>query len=192
MAVSRLSQQSIQQAFPKGNTVWDGTTSTASMDSLGSVLLNSATNSITFSNIPQTYQHLVIRGVYLGSATNDDVRVQVNGITSSVYAIHGLYGIGNASTPLVTQGSSATFFYLTTNAGDGTNPASSVCEILDYTNTSKYKVARIISGLDRNGSGQIQFFSGSYQQTTAISSLRIHTPVGNMNAGTRYSLYGVK
>ena len=191
MAVSRLSNQSIQQSFPKGTTIWDGSTSTSAMDSLGSVLLSSATNSITFSNIPQTYQHLVIRGIYLGSAQNDDIRIQFNGITSTVYSLHGLYGTGSA-TPSVTQGVSAAFMYLTTNAGDSTHPASTICDILDYTNTNKYKTIRVTSGLDRNGSGQIQFYSGSYQQSTAVSSIRIFTPSGNMNANTRYSLYGVK
>jgi len=160
---------------------------------LGSAYISSATNSITFSSIPQTYQHLVVRGVYVGTSVNDDVRVQFNSITTNAYSIHGLYGIGNASTPNTTYGFTQSFMYLTTNAGDTNNPASSVCEVLDYTNTNKYKVIRAISGFDRNGSGgQIQFYSGSYQQTTAVSIIKIYAATGNLGVGTRYSLYGVK
>jgi hypothetical protein len=162
------------------------------MDSLRSVYISSATNSITFSSIPQTYQHLVIRGVYIGTAVNDDIRVQFNSITTNTYSVHALYGIGNASTPSTTYGSTQAFMYLTSNAGDTNNPASSVCEVLDYTNTNKYKVIRVTSGLDRNGSGQIQFYSGSYQQTTAVSTIKIYAATGNLGVGTRYSLYGVK
>ena len=95
MAVSRLSQQSLQNAFPKGNTVWDGTTATSAFDSLGSVYLTASTGTITFSSIPQTYTHIQLR-VFSRDAraeTNDALYVQVNGdSTSGRYVSHGMSG----------------------------------------------------------------------------------------------------
>jgi S-formylglutathione hydrolase FrmB len=98
MAVSRLSQQSLQQAFPKGNTFWDGTTATSAFDSLGSVTLASATNTITFTNIPQTYTHLHIRASLQangpGASSYGDF-AYFNSDSTESYQRHGLFGDGS-------------------------------------------------------------------------------------------------
>ena len=199
MAVSRLSQQSLQNAFPKGNTIWDNTTSVAQFDCLGAVYVSSAA-SITFSNIPQTYTHLHIRSSIQVSSGNEYVKVQFNGDTATNYTENHLFGNG-------------------TNAGAGGNlnyanvgllwsmgaPSTanvfgaSVADILDYTNTNKHKTLKSLDGVDLGGSGGVCFMSGAWVKTgsgttsNAITSITF-TPNSSVNfaSGTRIALYGVK
>ena len=58
MAINRVSQSSIQQAFPKFNTAWDGVSAVGGMDAIGVVVLppgTSGVTEITFSSIPLRY-----------------------------------------------------------------------------------------------------------------------------------------
>ena len=51
MAISRLTLTTLQNAFQKFNTVWDGTGAVGGVDALGVVVVLSAgTSSITFSS----------------------------------------------------------------------------------------------------------------------------------------------
>jgi hypothetical protein len=201
MAVSRLSQQSLQQAFPKGNTFWDGTTATSAFDSLGSVTLASATNTITFTNIPQTYTHLHLKA-YLqangpGAGAYGDF-AYFNSDSTESYRRHGLYGDGSSASAYVTSGSSDNskggFFNYW--GATGSIFATSVADILDYSNTNKFKTVRAIAGADNNGSGSIVLTSCLWRKTEAISSITFQPNLGFggfvYNPGSTISLYGVK
>jgi hypothetical protein len=63
MAISRLSDGSLQDGFPKFDSIWDGISAVGSMEPISSIVLTSAQTSIEFNNIPQTYTHLQIRGM---------------------------------------------------------------------------------------------------------------------------------
>ena len=70
---------------------------------------------------------------------------------------------------------------------------ATVCDILDYTNTNKYKTVRALSGHDQNGSGVIQLRSGFWRSTSAITSITIsNDQIANIAEYTRFSLYGIK
>jgi hypothetical protein len=193
MAVSRLSQQSIQQAFPKGNTFWDGTTATSAFDSLGTVVLAADAANVTFSNIPQTYTHLQVRltargtfasaglSVLLGLSGNTELsgfrhHIYGNGSSASGYGATGAYGIIGG-----TPGSTVT----------STVWGASIIDVLDYTNTNKTKTLRAISGWDANGSGEVVFASSYTPLTTAITSIKLVTD-GNWASGSQITLYGIK
>ena len=91
-------------------------------------------------------------------------------------------------------------------SSSSTYPLALVADILDYTNTNKYKTIRYIGGYDNNGSGEIQF---SLPVKTAFTSVlgnawinisgvnytailkanansSIATKIGNMNVGWNY------
>jgi hypothetical protein len=201
MAVSRLSQQSLQQAFPKGNTFWDGTTATSAFDSLGSVTLASATNTITFTNIPQTYTHLHIRASLQangpGAGSYGDF-AYFNSDSTESYQRHGLFGDGSSAGSYATSGSSDNskggfFTYWGTT---GSIFAAGVADILDYSNTNKFKTVRSITGTDNNGSGGIVFTSCLWRKTAGITSITFQPNLGFgafvYNPGSTISLYGVK
>jgi predicted patatin/cPLA2 family phospholipase len=67
-----------------------------------------------------------------------------------------------------------------------------VIDILDYANTNKYKTVRALSGHDNNGSGYVNFESGLWMSTSAITSIKLFT-AGNVYAQyTQFALYGIK
>jgi hypothetical protein len=197
MAVSRLSQQSIQQSFPKGNTLWDGTTNTSAYDSLGSVLVPSGgLATITFSNIPQTYTHLQIRLLARGTnaSTGGDLSIQFNGDTASNYTYHQLYGDGSSTA--ANSGANQTITYGPTFTGANA-PANvfgvGITDLLDYANTNKFKTIRTLSGQDQNGvNGFVNFRSGLWRSTSAISSMVLVAAGGNFVQHSQLSLYGIK
>jgi hypothetical protein len=198
MAVSRLSQQSVQNAFPKGNTIWDGTTATSAFDSLGVVVLTATTASITFSNIPQTYTHLQIRGVHRSTdsgASDVTLVAQFNGDTGSNYSYHRLYGYGSsASADAATSSSSLAIGNVATDGNTATVYTASISDILDYTSSVKHKTTKSLSGFDNNSNGSVHVGSGSWRASsiTGITSILVKTSGSSFTAGTTISLYGIK
>ena len=65
-----------------------------------------------------------------------------------------------------------------------------VVDILDYTNTNKYKVFRNLAGWDGNGSGEVNFTSGLWQSTSAIT--RIDLALSSFAEYSQFALYGIK
>lgn len=200
MAVSRLSKQSLQNAFPKGNTVWDGTTNTSSFDCLGSVYLSTATATVTFSSIPQTYTHLQIRGKTRDSRTGTSTQslmMRMNNDSSSNYSFHVIEGSGGSvGADVGYSGSSTQIRVGLSPTADATANifGSFICDILDYTNTTTYKTSRSIYGEDLSGSGTVGYSSGMLTtNTNAITRLDFY-PTNSMNLVpyTQISLYGIK
>ena len=153
-----------------------------SFESISTVTLGSSASGITFSSIPNTYSHLQFRISGYMSGGNWAV-IQFNGDTSG-NTRHILYGNGSA----VTAGSATTdgLTYLSSSSG-----GAGITDVLDYTNTNKYKTVRTLGGWDLNGSGYIVLGSNLWQNTSAITSV---TFAGNSSwaAGSTIALYGVK
>jgi hypothetical protein len=67
-----------------------------------------------------------------------------------------------------------------------------VIDLLDYTNTNKYKTKRAISGLDVNGSGGgIDIDSSLWMNTNAVTSIKLFPDVGSLVQYSTFALYGV-
>ena len=169
------------------------------METIASTLVGAGgVSSITFSNIPQGYKHLQIRIIGRGTTATGGTyatgnRGQFNGDTGSNYSAHWLDGSGSAAT----AGGSASLTYLylgnvTDSAATANTFGVSVVDILDYTNTSKYKTVRYLFGADGNGAGYVEFGSGLWMNTAAITSMYMVLTGGNFAQYTRISLYGIK
>jgi hypothetical protein len=151
-------------------------------------------SSITFSSIPSTYKHLQLR-IFSKQITSDqNYRISFNGAPGGTsYAIHNLTGNGStASAGAATSYSAYDTMYIPNNAGSTTYPITGVYDILDYTDTNKYKTARGFWGGDYNGSGVVQFESCLWMSTSAISSIQIKPYSTNFLSGFTASLYGIK
>jgi hypothetical protein len=148
-------------------------------------------SSITFSSIPSTYQHLQVRWMCLNSNAQTDLKFQLNGDSSSVYAFHQLYGDGSSAGAgaLTTQTRG-----FTGTGGSSTVAGVGVLDVLDYTSTTKNKTARALSGVDANGSGFISVRSNLYFPTsiTAVTSLTIAPDAGTFSQYSSFALYGLK
>ena len=152
--------------------------------------------SIAFNDIPQIYKHLQIRGIgrTANAVTDENIVLQFNFDNASNYSTHWLNGNGSAASSNVDTPFTKIPFCRTTGASSTALMfGATVCDILDYTNTNKYKTVRALSGHDQNGSGVIQLRSGFWRSTSAITSITIsNDQIANIAEYTRFSLYGIK
>jgi hypothetical protein len=166
-------------------------------ESISSVTVGSGGSlSLTFSSIVGTYKHLQVRGIakYLNTA-GGSLRMQFNSDTGSNYAYHYLSGDGASAS--AGAGTSSTFINVNVGQQDTSQYAASVIDILDYSNTNKYKTSRVLTGLDKNGSGSMQLTSGLWLSTSAITSITITpqsntSPTNQFQQYSSFALYGIK
>jgi len=170
-----------------------------SFESIATVSVGSGgSSSITFSSIPATYSHLQIRLLARAGRSNAAggyLFMQLNG--SFMTAYHWLYGTGSTVISQAGSGGLGNDSAIVTVPGStaGANIfGAGVIDILDYANTNKTKVARILSGDDLNGSGIMSFTSTLLNSTSAITSITFGSVdgVGNIPQYSHFALYGIK
>lgn len=163
--------------------------------SIATTTLGSTTGSITFSSIPSTYTHLQLREISRGGVveSDDTIYATFNGDTAANYSFHNLLGTGSAA--FANAGTSQSNIQISriAEASLASNIYNAtVIDILDYTNTNKYKTTKSLSGWDGNGSGDIRFISGNWRSTSAITSITLTPGSGSFLQYTQFALYGVK
>lgn len=189
---------SLKYKSKQGNLTAPGDVDPGAMIPLMTTTLSSNATSVTFSNIPQNYEHLQIRLIVRtdrAADTQDAVNMRFNSDTGSNYSWH--YFSGNGSSASAGAGSSASLIF---NAAIGTAASAtsgmfgvSVIDILDYSNTNKYKTTRSLTGQDINGGGVCQLFSGNWRNTSAITTITFTPNIGtNMVQYSTFALYGIK
>jgi hypothetical protein len=171
-----------------GNTAFDpGATFLIERVTVGS----GGATSIAFNSIPQTYTHLQVRATTLNASNIYSIKIRFNGDTATNYSAHQLAGTGaiiisgaetSVDIGLIGIGAVTTSLYT----------AATIADILDYTNTNKYKTVRALSGADGNGSGQTKFASVNWRSTAAITSIYINADSSTFNQYTTFALYGIK
>jgi len=162
-------------------------------ESIASVTATAGATTLTFSSIPSTYQSIQIRGIGLAnSATALSLAIRINGSTTAAnYTDHVLAGNGStayASASVNVNG----FCYLNFDSANTTAPLASIIDIHNYASTTQNKTLRTISGVDKNGSGEIDLFSGLFSLTNAITSVTILATGGAFSATSTFALYGIK
>jgi hypothetical protein len=168
------------------------------METIASALVGAGgTASITFSNIPQGYKHLQIRGIARTNrpdGNQDGIKLVYNSDTGSNYANH--YLLGNGSAASTSGGSSVNYnwFNGVTNSVSTANCYGGfLLDLIDYSNTSKYKTLRFLSGREDNTAGAVWFESGIWTNNAPVTSIRFTPNTGpNFVQHTRLSLYGIK
>ena len=157
---------------------------------------------ITFSSIPSTYTHLQIRAIAndtytISAPSSGQFQANFNGDTGTNYWYHSLYGSGTAIGSQGSGGYNGIYVLAGTTTGGVANHlmTPSVMDILDYTNTNKYKTTRTLSGTDVNATGggkYIALQSGAWANTAAITSISITTQGTAFDQYSQFALYGVK
>jgi hypothetical protein len=199
MAVSRLSQTSLQNAFQKYNNVWDGTSAIGSMETIGTYEVTSAQSSIDFTSIPQTYKNLEIRIVGKCTRANTSgstIFTTVNGDTTSTNYRGHYVGCGFSSTASSGYLSQDAGYLLYTGLAMGASSTNQVTanimSIYDYASTNKYKTSRTIFGENTNTAGNISAYQCLWMNTAAITSLSFVILSYTWAPGSKISLYGIK
>ena len=156
---------------------------------IATTTLGSATKSITFSSIAGTYTDLRVVLVGTFQTAADYFEVTFNGTTS-----------GYSWTHLSGDGSAAASGRITSNtkwvpnlpiAGSTTIPMLSTVDIFSYAG-STFKTGLMETSGDTNGSGKVIRSVGLWQNTAAITSIKLEVQSYNWNAGTTATLYGIK
>jgi len=145
---------------------------------------------INITSIPATYSdlRLIIRN-YLPATDDAELLMRFNADSGS----NRYLGLQDA-TYEATTAFSATRFNLTVGNDNAVTQSLVYVDILDYTNTSTWKIANITAVTnDSTTTTSVRSWRarGIYNQTTAISQINLLTSSGNFTSGT-YIVYGVK
>jgi hypothetical protein len=159
-------------------------------------LISSNTTDVYFESIPQTYKHLQVRMTVRNSATfSTAIRVRPN-YDSGVgnYTTHRLRGYGSGQLSNFTDDTGRLDH--TVLASNNTANIYGVCilDILDYTNSNKYKTMRAVHGYcdQASGGNNIVQTSMLWMNTSAMTDLQLNCWDGSFVSGSRFSLYGIK
>jgi len=150
-------------------------------------------SSITFSSIPSTFTHLQVRLSFLSQSGGGVLYSTLNGDSGSNYAWHSLYGIGTGVGNLGSSSQTSMRLFGFYSGSSTTSPTSVIIDLLDYTNTNKYKTIKCLSGVDTNGAGEADFASGLWMNTNSVTSLTL-TPLYGGSGFSQYTtvqLYGI-
>jgi hypothetical protein len=167
-----------------------------SLELISTTVLASATSSVTFSSIPQTYKHLMIRYSARSDNSGGTSRVaslRFNGDTAGNYADHRFGNNGTTVTSVTNTSQTAVpAGYMTGSTATANVFGAGVIDILDYTATTKNKTVRSLNGYSVSSNNFVHLMSGVWANTAAITSITFADIGYNLAAGTRVSLYGIK
>ena len=192
---------SLKNKSKSGNLTAPGDVDLGAMIPIATTTVGSGgTSYVEFTSIPSTYTHLQVRilsrSPYSATVEFDSLTLRVNGDTGSNYSYHGLRGNGSAAS--ADANSSVAFTKLAEQVDDAYGSSiftGVVIDLLDYANTSKYKTFRSLGGADTNGAGTVALYSGLWQSTSAVTSLRFYSGTGlarGFNQYSSFALYGIK
>jgi hypothetical protein len=172
-------------------------------DLLETSLISSNTPSVTFSNLGNysSYKHLHIRLVGRTNRADfqDRIAIRYNGRTGTTYVSHVLQSDGTNVTSAVATATQ--FIYTTGSNGFNLFAASetanwfgaALIDILDFSNSSKTKTLRMLSGAPNGTQIKSAIISSGFEATAeAITSITLLPQFGDWVSGTRISLYGIK
>jgi len=105
---------------------------------LDKVTVGSATNTITFTSIPQGYTDLVMVGSVIPSGSGLSPQSRINSDSGNNYSRTVL--AGNGSSASSSRGSNNSSFYWYENNSPATgSPTPYIIQFMNYSNTSTYK-----------------------------------------------------
>lgn len=154
--------------------------------------LASPVSSITFTSIPQTYTDLIIVSNTLSGFSG--IGMRFNGDTGSNYSYANMTGNGTTA-KMFRSGSTTDIQYNGWDyaAGSSTIPCITRMNVFDYTNTGKYKYTLMTASDGNSADGfDIEFFTGTWRNTAAITSITIYVSAVNFSVGSIFTLYGIK
>ena len=162
--------------------------------------LGSATNSVTFNSIPQTYTDLIlITSIQTGAgATSADTRsnVQFNADTATNYSSTHVFGDGSVTGSSRDTGRAQ--LDIARNMpplSAGGEYASFIYQIMNYSNTTTFKTLMYRVGSITNTTYKgTELNVGIWRSTSAITSIRLFAAAGATTyaAGSIFTLYGIK
>jgi hypothetical protein len=163
-------------------------------EQIATVFGTGASSVITFSSIPQTYKTLQIRAVSQGNSTSNpsSMLLRFNGDSGTNYMNHFI-SANNGSVSASNSLSTSSINMLNTRGDETTSYHPGVIDITDYSVTTKTKTVRAIFGFFYSGGRQVNYNSGLWTNTGAITSITLTTSQSDsITTPSRFTLYGIK
>ncbi len=161
-------------------------------ESIATATGTGSSGTITFSSIPSTYKHLQIRYSILPTTAAGSLFLRVNGLSTSIYTEHLLYGNGTSAVASARTAQSRIYLESTTITKTTTAPSVGIIDLQNYASTTQNKTVRNFYGMDTNGTGEINVSSGLIVDTQAIGSLIVGLTSTSFSTSSTVSLYGIK
>lgn len=148
---------------------------------------------IDFTSIPATFTDLCVKAsAREESASNTELRMRINGNTSSVYSTLELRGTGSAVSSFTLSGTFAVAGRQNTNASTGSTFGNFEVYLPNYLSSSN-KSFSADSVTENNATlAYTSFVAGLFSDTTAITSLSFFCEAGDLAEYSTFYLYGVK
>ena len=168
-------------------------------ESIETVTLTGTQSTVSFTSIPTTFKHLQVRWIGRGSfnGLSAGQKVNFNSDTGNNYSGHLWRGDG--TTDFADQGSTIPAANFLPRIACATSQANIfgafIMDILDYSNTNKYKTVTCIGGNDQSNTGEqdTRVASQVWRSNSAITSMVFQpTDGGGYVQYTKFALYGIK
>lgn len=166
--------------------------SLTSYESIATTTVGSGgSSSITFSSISGSYRHLQLRHSATNSSADRFFKIQFNADTATNYSYHYLQG--NGATTSASAATTQSFGVCGLVPNSTTYAGIGITDVLDYSNTNKYKTTKSLSGGDMNGAGgYLNLYSSNWRSTSAITSITLTPSTGDFSEYSSFALYGIK
>lgn len=165
-------------------------------DLLETQILTSSAASVTFTGLGSytDYKHLQIRMAVRSTRSNANFDLfysRFNGISTNSYAWHYLRGNGSSvSSGSGTSQTALNLGYLETDFTSSNQASPAIMDILDFSSNNKNTTIRTFVG--NTITPYLNFNSGVFLNTSAITQIELYPNSGDFSTGSRLSLYGVK
>lgn len=139
-----------------------------------------------FTSIPSTYTDLILVSNFSCALSgNTWIRLGNGSLdTGSNYSVTSLYGDGSSASS--NRFSNISWIY----TGDsGTTRSMNIAQIQNYSNTTTYKTLLARDSAPASG---VSAWVGLWRSTSAINTLRFQSTSGLFQAGSTFTLYGIK
>jgi hypothetical protein len=148
--------------------------------------VGTATPSVTFSSIPQTYTDLVCVVSAKAASAAYDLYLQFNGDTGNNYSWTALSGTGSSA---VSNRNSNGPAIQMDNYGSvrTTDFGVNISHIMNYSNSTTYKT--VLARANAAASG-VDINVGLWRNTAAVTSITLY--INSFAVGSTFTLYGIK
>jgi hypothetical protein len=169
----------------------------AVIEAIATTYLEADAASVTFSSLG-SYEHLQIRGgahTDAAGAGYNAFHIRFNGDTAANYAFHYMRGY-NGSNTAATAATGYSYIFCGLEPGPGglsTAYGTAIIDILDYRNTNKNTTISYSPAIatGAGGSTEVQFGSGLWDSTAAVTSIVLTPQSGNFTRGSEFTLFGL-
>jgi len=151
--------------------------------------IGTATATVTFSSIPQTYTDLVVS--YEGTSSVSNGALRFNSDTAGNYSYGRFFGEGAGGVASSDSASNATYAGIFLGS---TGRTSAIANIMNYSNTTTYK-STISTGVTNSAGSpayNVSFYTGTWRSTSAITVVSVFTASGTFSVDSTFTLYGIK